>query len=111
MANPLPVVKCVILNSGDILMGFYEFNAKTQMHTLYDCKQCVSEISEGKMEVSLADFIPFAKEYNFSFHESKVITIFDAKPQLEINYKVSTGNLDSTLESNALRNGKVRGQK
>lgn len=111
MSSILPSVKCIILTSGDILMGFYEFNQKTQMHTLYDCKQCISEISQGKMEVSLADFIPFAKEYNFTFHDSKVITIFDAKPQLEMNYKVSTGNTNDVLESNALRGGKVRGQK
>lgn len=109
MSSPLPEVKCLLLDSGEIVMGYYERDSKAGTHTLYDCKQCMIQIVEGNMEVSLADFIPFAKEYNFTFKDAKVSTTFDAKPQLEQNYKVATGN--NVMESRILSGGKVRGQK
>lgn len=90
-------------------MGYYEHDKKLNTHTLYDCKQCIIQVVDGKMEVTLADFIPFAKEYDFTFKDTKVVTIFDAKPQLEQNYKVATGN--NVMESRVLSGGKVRGQK
>lgn len=44
------------------------------------------------MNVNLAPWIPYAKEYTFKINKSKVISCFDARPQLEQNFKVQTGN-------------------
>ena len=105
--SPLPPIKCLFLESGEIVMGYHEQDKKGD-HNLYDCKQCIVQVVEGNMEVSLADFMPFAKEYNFKFKDQKVITVFDAKPQLEQNYKVATGN--NVVESKTLVGGQQRGQ-
>ena len=44
------------------------------------------------MNVNLAPWIPYAKEYTFKINKNKVISCFDARPQLEQNFKVQTGN-------------------
>jgi hypothetical protein len=51
------------------------------------------------MEVNFGPFIPYAKEYDFIINKKLVQTVFEAKPQLETNFKVATGN------------NRVRGQK
>jgi hypothetical protein len=77
--------------TGEVVMGIY---VKTRWghHQLTDVKQCIVSVAEGRMEVNLADYIPFAKEYNFTFNKDHVVNVFEAKPQLEQNYKIATGN-------------------
>ena len=60
------------------------------------------------MNVNLADYIPFAKSFDFEFHRDQVVNVFEVKPQLETNYKVAT--LTITLKR-FLQGGQVRGLK
>ena len=108
MFNELPPIKAVRLISGEIVMGFYQL-LKNGNHKLVDVKQCVVSVNEGQMNIDLADYIPFAKEYTFEFGKDQVVNVFEVKPQLETNYKVATGN--NVIESKALQGGTIRGRK
>jgi len=44
------------------------------------------------MEVNLAPWLPYAREYNFVIPKSQIITTFKVRPNLETNYKIATGN-------------------
>ena len=87
----MPTVKCIRLDTGEVLSGFVEkhFNGD---YTIRDAQTCIMEVKDGHMEVNLAPWIPFAKEYTFRINKSLIQTVFDAKPQLETNFKVATGN-------------------
>jgi hypothetical protein len=84
-------IKALRLTTGEVVIGFHtqKWNGD---HKLEDVKQCLVNVTEGRMEVNLADYVPFAKEYNFTFKRDMVMNVFEVKPQLETNYKVSTGN-------------------
>ena len=84
-------IKAIRLTTGEIVIGFYE-KTWNGNHRIIDAKECIANVQDGKMEISLADYIPFAKEYNFTFKKEQVAVVFEVKPQLETNYKVSTGN-------------------
>ena len=47
-------------------MGFYKklWNGDIE---LTDVKQCLVDVQDGKMEVQMGDYLPFAKEYSFVF--------------------------------------------
>lgn len=79
------------MTTGEVVMGFHKklWNGD---HQLTDVKQCIVSVADGRMEVNLADYVPFAKEYNFVFKKDQVMNVFEVKPQLETNYKVATGN-------------------
>ena len=79
------------LATGEVVMGFYKklWNGDIE---LTDVKQCLVDVNEGRMEVNLGDYLPFAKEYSFVFKKNQIINDFEVKPQLEQNYKVATGN-------------------
>ena len=87
----MPTVKCIRLDTGEVLIGFVKkhFNGD---YTIADAQTCIMEVKNGNMEVNLAPWIPFAKEYTFRIHKGLIQTVFDAKPQLETNFKVATGN-------------------
>ena len=61
-------------------------------YKIQDVKQCITDVQDGKFEVKLAPWIPYAKEYNFVINKDLVQTVFEPRPQLETNYKVATGN-------------------
>lgn len=106
--NELPPIRAIRLISGEIVMGFYQL-LKSGNHRLVDVKQCVVSVNDGQMSIDLADYIPFAKEFNFEFSKDQVVNVFEVKPQLETNFKLATGN--NVLESKALQGGQMRGNK
>ena len=108
--NELPPIKAIRLISGEIVMGFYQL-LKNGNHRLIDVKQCMVNVNSetSQMNVNLADYIPFAKSFDFEFSKDQVVNVFEVKPQLETNYKVATGN--NVLEKRALQGGQVRGLK
>ena len=57
-----------------------------------DAQQCLVSLEDNRMEVQLAPYIPFAKEFVFEVRHDKVQSVFEPKPQLEQNFKVETGN-------------------
>ena len=84
-------VKCIRLDTGEVLIGFVikHYNGD---YTIQDAQLCLLSEKEGTMEVNLAPLIPFAKEYTFRIKKQLIQTVFDAKPQLETNFKIATGN-------------------
>jgi hypothetical protein len=50
------------------------------------------EVTDGKMEISLAPWNPWAREYRFEINNRNIVTMFKVRPNLEQNYKVATGN-------------------
>ena len=84
-------VQCIRLDTGEVLIGFVKKKWNGD-YTISEAQVCVVEVKDGRMEVDLAPWIPFAKEYTFTIHKGLIQTVFDAKPQLETNFKVATGN-------------------
>lgn len=84
-------VKCIRLDTGEVLIGFVKklWNGNYEIR---DAQRLVEDIKEGRMEVNFGPFIPYAKEYNFIINKNLIQTVFEAKPQLETNFKVATGN-------------------
>jgi hypothetical protein len=84
-------VKCIRLDTGEVLIGFVE---RTMLgnYKITDAQICLTNTEDGKYEVNLAPWIPFAKEYTFVINSDLVQTIFEPRPQLETNFKVATGN-------------------
>jgi hypothetical protein len=44
------------------------------------------------MEVGLAPWIPYAKDFTFDISKVRVVACFEPRPNLATNYKVLTGN-------------------
>jgi len=84
-------VKCIRLDTGEVVIGFVE---KTLFgdYKIVDAQLCITDVQDGKFEVKLAPWIPYAKEYNFVINKDLVQTVFEPRPQLETNFKVATGN-------------------
>jgi hypothetical protein len=83
-------VKCIRLNTGEVLIGFVSNGLCS--YKIEDAQVLITGIEDEKYEVNLAPWIPYAKEYNFKIWKWAVMSVFEAKPQLETNFKVATGN-------------------
>ncbi len=84
-------VKCIRLDTGEVLIGFVERTILGN-YKIVDAQICLTNTEDGKYEVNLAPWIPFAKEYTFILNNDLVQTVFEPRPQLETNFKVATGN-------------------
>ena len=84
-------VKCIRLDTGEVLIGFVERTILGN-YKIIDAQICLTNTEDGKYEVNLAPWIPFAKEYTFILNSDLVQTVFEPRPQLETNFKVATGH-------------------
>ena len=84
-------VKCIRLNTGEVIMGFVK---KTFFgnYIITEPQIILTTAENNKMEVNFAPWIPYAKEFKFKINQLLVQSVFDPKPQLETNFKVATGN-------------------
>jgi hypothetical protein len=57
-----------------------------------EAQQCIVSVENGQMEVNLAQWLPFAREFTFTIPKSQILTEFKVRPNLETNYKIATGN-------------------
>lgn len=85
-------VKCIRLNTGEVIMGFAKQNLLRNGWQIVDPQIVLTVADSGKMEVNFAPWIPYAKEYKYIINNSQIQTVFEPKPQLETNFKVATGN-------------------
>ena len=86
-------VKCLRLENGDTLIGFVSERGvvgKTS-YTIEDTHACLVDVVNGNMEVGLAPWLPYAKDYTFNIKAVRVVTEFEPRPQLEQNYRVLIG--------------------
>lgn len=85
-------IRAVKLIGGEVIIGFITEKRFSDKILIEEAQECLVQIVDGKMEVELAPWLPFAMEYNFEVSKSSIITIFKVRPNLEINYKKNTGN-------------------
>lgn len=85
-------IRAVKLIGGEVIIGFITEKRFSNKILIEEAQECLVSIVDGKMEVELAPWLPFAMEYNFEVNKSSIITIFKVRPNLEINYKKNTGN-------------------
>ena len=85
-------IRAIKLIGGEIIMGFCTGKKLSNKILIEEAQELLVQIVDGKMEVELAPWLPFAMEYNFEVNKSSIITIFKVRPNLEINYKKNTGN-------------------
>lgn len=85
-------IRAVKLIGGEVIIGFITEKRFSDKILVEEAQECLVQIVDGKMEVELAPWLPFAMEYNFEVSKSSIITIFKVRPNLEINYKKNTGN-------------------
>jgi len=85
-------IRAVKLIGGEVIIGFITEKRFSDKILIEEAQECLVSIVDGKMEVELAPWLPFAMEYNFEVNKSSIITIFKVRPNLEINYKKNTGN-------------------
>lgn len=85
-------IRAVSLIGGEVIIGFITEKRFSDKILIEEAQQCIISIVDGKMEVELAPWLPYAMEYNFEINKSTIISIFKVRPNLEINYKKNTGN-------------------
>ena len=85
-------IRAVKLIGGEVIIGFITEKRFSDKILIEEAQECLVQIVDGKMEVELAPWLPFAMEYNFELNKSSIITMFKVRPNLEINYKKNTGN-------------------
>ena len=85
-------IRAVKLIGGEVIIGFITEKRFSDKILVEEAQECLVSIVDGKMEVELAPWLPFAMEYNFEVSKSSIITMFKVRPNLEINYKKNTGN-------------------
>ena len=60
--------------------------------SISEAQLLVQQVVDGNMEINLAPWLTYAREYNFEIPKSQIVTIFNVRPNLETNYKLATGN-------------------
>jgi len=85
-------VKAVKLLGGEVIIGRVTESIFSNNILISETQQCISTVVEGRMEVNLAPWLPYAREYDFVIPKSQIVVIFKVRPNLETNYKIATGN-------------------
>ncbi len=84
-------IKAIKLLGGEVIMGYVTESLSTKVK-ISEAQLLVQQVVDGNMEINLAPWLPYAREYNFEIPKSKIVTIFNVRPNLETNYKLATGN-------------------
>ncbi len=85
-------IKAVKLLGGEVILGKVTSSTLSNSISIEEAQLCVVMVDDGKMEVNLAPWLPYAREYDFNIPKSQIVTIFSVRPNLETNYKIATGN-------------------
>ncbi len=85
-------IKAVKLLGGEVIIGYVTESIFSKTILIQDAQLCVQQVVEDRMEINLATWLPYAREYNFVIPKKQIVTMFKVRPNLETNYKVATGN-------------------
>ena len=85
-------IKAVKLLGGEVIIGYVTESIFSNTVLIQDAQLCVQQVIEDRMEINLAPWLPYAREYNYRIPKKQIVTIFKVRPNLETNYKVATGN-------------------
>lgn len=80
------------LLDGDTILGRVTTSLFSNKTVIVEPQLCIVEVADGKMEITLAPWNPWAREYRFEINNRNIVTMFKVRPNLEQNYKVATGN-------------------
>jgi len=84
------IIKCLRLENGDVVIGLVSENVTS--YTVKEAHACIVELKGTNMEVGLAPWIPYAKDYTFNIKKVRVVAAFEPRPNLAQNFKVLTVN-------------------
>lgn len=84
-------IKAIKLLGGEVIMGYVTESLSNKV-SISEAQLLVQQVVDGNMEINLAPWLPYAREYNFEIPKSQIVTIFNVRPNLETNYKLATGN-------------------
>lgn len=73
-------------------MGYVTESFASKNVIISEAQLLVQQVVDGNMEVQLAPWLPYAREYTFEISKSQIVTMFNVRPNLETNYKLATGN-------------------
>mgnify|MGYP001197861681 FL=1 len=85
-------IRAVKLLGGEVIIGKVTESLNSSNIIIEDAQQCIPQVVEDRMEVNLAPWLPYAREYNYTISKKHIITMFKVRPNLETNYKIATGN-------------------
>lgn len=85
-------IKALKLLGGEIIIGKVTQSSLHNKVLIEEAQQCIVSVKNGQMEVNLAQWLPFAREFTFTIPKSQILTEFKVRPNLETNYKIATGN-------------------
>lgn len=85
-------IKALKLLGGEVIMGIVTESKLNGSVHISEAQQLIAGVEDGRMEVNLAPWLPYAREYDFTIPKSQIVTIFSVRPNLETNYKIATGN-------------------
>jgi|MDSY01.1.fsa_nt_gb hypothetical protein len=83
-------IKCLRLENGDVVIG--KVKESFFKYTVEEAHACIVTVEGEQMEVGLAPWVPYAKDFTFDISKVRVVTCFEPRPNLATNYKVLTGN-------------------
>ena len=85
-------IKALKLLGGEVIMGYVTEGKTNKNVIISEAQLLVQQVIDGNMEIQLAPWLPYAREYTFTIPKSQIVTTFFVRPNLETNYKLSTGN-------------------
>ena len=91
-------VRCLRLVGGQTIIGFVSTNWLRRTYTIVDCQVLILDANEEtqSMSVNFAPWHAYAKDYTFTIPWKQVVCVFEPRPALETNYKITTGNKRGT---------------
>ena len=85
-------IKALKLLGGEVIMGYVTEGKANKNVIISEAQLLVQQVIDGNMEIQLAPWLPYAREYTFTIPKSHIVTTFFVRPNLETNYKLATGN-------------------
>ena len=85
-------IKALKLLGGEVIMGYVTEGKTNKNVIISEAQLLVQQGIDGNMEIQLAPWLPYAREYTFTIPKSQIVTTFFVRPNLETNYKLATGN-------------------
>ena len=79
-------IKAVKLLGGEVVMGMVTESVFSKNILIEEAQLCVLQVVDDRMEINLAPWLPFAREYNFVIPKKQIVTMFKVRPNLETNY-------------------------
>ena len=68
-------IKAVKLLGGEVIIGYVTESIFSNTILIQDAQLCVQQVVEDRMEINLATWLPYAREYNFVIPKKQIVTM------------------------------------